>query len=958
MRKTDFFLKKMRFFTIRLLILFLPGTLFSQTQLSISDRPSSHSFPLFSADKVCTIHVAEQDFAGVKRVAVQLQADIERTSGKRPPINTLLDKTSSTGVIIGTIGHNSTIDKLIAEKHIDVSQITGKRESFIIQVVPVKDAKQLIIAGSDKRGTIYGMYHLAEELGISPWYWWADVPVKKRKAAHITANYVSSEPVVEYRGIFINDEAPALTGWVNENFGGFNAKFYEKVFELILRLKGNFLWPAMWGEAFYEDDPQNPVLADEYGVIIGTSHHEPMMRAHDEWRRFGNGPWNYEKNKEALQKFWTDGIKRMGTNESIVTVGMRGDGDEAMTEGTAIELLENIISDQRKIISEVTDKPAEQIPQAWALYKEVQDYYDKGMRVPDDVLLLLCDDNWGNIRVLPEKKDWNRTGGFGIYYHFDFVGGPVSYRWLNVTQIEKVWEQMNLAYAWDAKKLWLVNVGDIKPMEFPISFFLDFAWNPEAITPQDLPDYYRKWSRQQFGDEFANEIAGILASYTKFNARRTPEMIRPDTYSLTDYREAERILTEYNTVVEKSKQIYEKLPKETKAAFYQLVLFPVEICANLNDMYVAVAKNKLYAEQKRASTNFYAQKVKILFEKDKSLTDDYHHKLANGKWNHFMSQTHIGYTSWNNPPENVMPEVTEFNPADAAGLGIMVEGNNKAGSGQMPIFDPLNQQEYYIEIYNTGLKPLEYKILSNEKWIKLSATKGVVKFDERVFVSIDWQKAPAGDHTGSIDIFGAGQNYTVLVSIQNNPVQVQGFIEKNGVVSINAANYTHANNTAAAKWITVPNLGRTHSAVTISPANAEAQIPGVKAPYLEYDFSLFKHGEMEIQIYLSPTLNYKKQDGLKFAISIDNAAPQTINMHEGETRPDWTYPRWWNQSVTDHIKFKSVKQSVQNAGLHTLKIWMIDPGIVFQKIVIDAGGLKPSYLGPPESKRVGDKNHE
>jgi len=707
----------------------------------------------------------------------------------------------------------------------------------------------------------------------------------------------------------------------------------------------------MWRpRAIYVDDPKSPQLADELGVVLGTSHHEPLMRAHDEWGRFGKGEWNYETNPQELQKIWREGIKRMGENESIVTLGMRGDGDEAMTEGTAIELLEKIVKNQRKIITEVTGKSLEETTQLWALYKEVQDYYDKGMRVPDDVMLLLCDDNWGNVRVLPKKEDLGRKGGFGIYYHFDFVGGPVSYRWLNVTQIEKVWEQMNLSYQWGAKELWLVNVGDLKPMELPISFFIDFAWNPETFTADKLPAYYTNWARQQFGDDHSQQIAEILSLYTKYNARRTPEMLRPNTYSLTDYREAEIVVYDYNNLVKRSKKIYNSLPEETKSAFYQLVLFPVEICANLNEMYFATAKNRLYADQARASTNVYAAKVKELFENDKKLTEYYHTKLAGGKWNHFMAQTHIGYTSWNNPDNNIMPEVEEYDAGDKAELGIMLEGSMEASAGALPQFDPLNNQQYYIELFNKGLQSLKYNIKASKDWIKLSSTSGSVQYEERVFVNINWDKVDGKrDGSANIEISAADTAYSVKVNFTNIDLRGQGFMENNGVVSMNAANYTKAVKSNEINWLTVPNMGRTHSAVTIHPSNAEQQIPGGESPHLQYNVTTFAKGDVEVQVYLSPTLNFLKGEGLKYAVSIDDEEPQIINMHEGESRPDWTYPQWWNQSVTDHIKIKSSKHTLKTAGDHTLKIWMVDPGIVFQKVVINAGGLKQSYLGPPES---------
>ena len=323
----------------------------------------------------------------------------------------------------------------------------------------------------------------------------------------------------------------------------------------------------MWGRAFYDDDSLNPKLADEYGVVISTSHHEPMMRAHVEWQRYGSGPWNYEKNENALKDLWRKGIERMNGYESVITLAMRGDGDEAMSPDANVELLEKIVKEQREIIKDVMKKEIEDVPQVWALYKEVQEYYDKGMRVPDDVTILLCDDNWGNIRKLPKlnveqseippRGEKPRKGGYGIYYHFDYVGGPRNYKWLNTNQIERVWEQMHLAYEYGADRIWIVNVGDIKPMEFPIDFFLDYAWNPEKYPAESLFEYYRSWAEEQFGKEYSDEIADIISKYTKYNSRRKPELLSPETYSLINYREAETVVLDYNQLLEKANKIYE-----------------------------------------------------------------------------------------------------------------------------------------------------------------------------------------------------------------------------------------------------------------------------------------------------------------------------------------------------------------------------------------------------------------
>ncbi|MCB0638951.1 MAG: glycosyl hydrolase 115 family protein [Lewinella sp.] len=932
----------------------------------VTFSPEAGDFPLFVNGQLPPLLWDERDHTGVGYVLEDLAEDLERVTGQVPDRLTTVPGALPGAIIVGTLGQSRLINRMVRRGRLSAAQLEGKREKFYLTVVeeplPGID-RALVIVGSDKRGTIYGMYELAELIGVSPWHWWADVPAPRHEYLGVKPGvFTDGEPQVRYRGIFINDEAPALRGWAEEQFGGFNHQFYEKVYELILRNKGNYLWPAMWQpSAFADDDPENARLADAYGVIISTSHHEPMMRAHDEWSRFGEGPWNYETNAERLREFWRGGVERMGEHESVVTVGMRGDGDEAMSEETATGLLQRIIADQREIIAEVSGQPAEETPQVWALYKEVQDYYDKGMRVDDDIMLLFCDDNWGNVRFVPEQEDLDRSGGFGMYYHFDFVGGPVSYRWLNVTQIERVWEQMKLAYDWGIDDLWIVNVGDIKPMELPISFFLELAWNAETITADDLPAYYRYWARQQFGPAYAEEIAGILALYTKYNARRTPEMLSPETYSLNHYREADRIVAEFQELLDQSQALYDRLPEEQRAAFYQLVLSPVEMCSNLNAMYVAAAKNQEYARQQRASANAYAEEVRERFFLDAELTRYFHEDLADGKWNHMMSQTHIGYTNWNNPPVNKMPEITYIQPLPQAALGYVVEYGaappwmrgaaeyDGLYSRAFPPFDPVNDPTYYLEVFNRGDTELTYSVSADEAWIQLSTAGATIAYDERVYVSIDWSKVPAGTTTGQVHLSGAGREFQIEVPLRSMPAEVAGFVPQLGVISFEAAHFSDSRNTDEARWAVVPNLGRTDAGMTVIPANARRQEPGEHAPMLTYTFTVLEEGDLTVDTYLSPTLNYQKNEGLHYAIAIDDESPRLINMHEGEVAPDWTYPAWWNNSVTDHIKVKRSEHASIGPGIHTLKVWMVDPGVVFQKFVIDAGGLRASYLGPPES---------
>ncbi len=537
-----------------------------------------------------------------------------------------------------------------------------------------------------------------------------------------------ASPSVKYRGIFINDEAPAFSGWAKEKFGGVNHGVYEKVFELMLRLKANYLWPAMWGNAFNDDDPLNPVLAQQYGIVMGTTHHEPMLRAQQEWKRYGKGPWNYDSNEVVLKAFWKKGIENMDSRESIVSIGMRGDGDMPMTVGSNIALLERIVSDQREIIAEVTKKPASETPQLWALYKEVQDYYDKGMRVPDDVTLLLCDDNWGNIRKLPRPGDKPRTGGYGIYYHFDYVGDPRNYKWLNTNSIPRVWEQMNLAYQYGADRIWIVNVGDLKPMELPVSFFLDYAWDTKKWNASNIAQYTREWSEQIFGKKYATEIAGILSAYTKYNSRRKPELLSPESYSLTNYREAETIESDYILLAEKAAIIYNAIPAEYRDAYYQLVLYPVTACANLNKLYVSAARNRLYAAQGRSSANDQADSVKKYFKEDSLLANYYNTVLSNGKWNHMMDQTHIGYTYWQQPEKNAMPEIKYVDLPEKAEPGLTIEGSDswwphETAEAVLPEFDSFLKPFHYIELFNRGTKPFEYSVDNSGAMVKNNGAK-------------------------------------------------------------------------------------------------------------------------------------------------------------------------------------------------------------------------------------------
>jgi Glycosyl hydrolase family 115/Gylcosyl hydrolase family 115 C-terminal domain len=929
--------------------------------LYVETAPSDGSFAIAAAGTTADLCVDPNDYAGVVRAVGDLRADVRRVTGCIPAIVHEPRELKTRAVIIGSIGKSRVIDQLIREGKIDPAPIAGKWESFFLQVVPAPLPgleSALVIVGSDKRGTIYGIYDLSEQIGVSPWYWWGDVPVHHHDAIYVKpGKYVQGPPAVKYRGIFLNDEDPDLTGWANETFGGYNHLFYEKIFELLLRLKANYLWPAMWHACFNEDDPLNPKLADEYGIVMGTSHVEPMMRADKEWGRAGYKPrqWNYATNPEILRQFWDNGILRNNHYECIVTMAMRGKIDTPMASvggmPANIALLEKVVADQRKVLANRINPDITKIPQLWCLYKEVQEYYDAGMRVPDDITLLWSDDNWGNIRRLPTAAERNRSGGAGVYYHFDYVGGPRNYKWINTSPIAKVWEQMTLAYDYGAERIWIVNVGHLQHVEFPTEFFLNLAWDPQRWGSNDLMRYTRLWAAREFGPDHADEIADLIERCTKYNGRIKPELLSPDTFSLVNYNEADKVLADYADLVAQAEKTQDQLRKDAKDAFFEFVLDPAKAYWIVAQLYVTVGKNHLYAAQGRASTNELADQAKSLFEADQQLSDYYNHTLAGGKWNHMMDQTHIGYTRWQQPKTNIMPKVVRIVVPKPAKLGVAIEGSASAWPGDeakpiLPDIDAFNRQSRYIDVFNRGRTPFHFTATVSNPWIILSRSDAVVDQDLRLLVSVDWNKAPLGNTPGSVTIAGPrGQSVTVKFTIVN-PREItrdnlDGFVETDRCVSIEAEHYTAKSDSESSHWFRIEDYGRTLSAMSIRSSTDPPQ----GSPCLQYTMYLFDTGKAEVSALIAPTQAFVPGCGLRLAISIDDQKPLVVDSLADHT------PKAWERSVIDNIRVVRVPVTVAEPGYHVLKFWMVDPGVVLEKLIVDFGGVRPSFLGPPESYR-------
>ena len=558
------------------------------------------AFRLAAGGTAASILVSGEDWQGVVRAAGDLGDDVRKVTGTAAQVVTA-DAPRRGAIIVGTIGKSPLIDGLVSAGRLNVDGVRGQWESFVIETVD----GSLVVAGSDKRGTIYGIYDISEKIGVSPWYWWADVQPRKSASLYVRqGRYVQPSPKVKYRGIFINDEWPSFGGWATAKFGGLNAKMHAHLFELLLRLKANFFWPAMWATAFNEDDPKNPELADMYGIIMGTSHHEPMMRAHKEYtrRRDEVGEWNYATNKARLDKFFADGLRRNKAYDNIITIGMRGDGDVAMSDGgdrQNMRVLADVVNGQREIIKNVYGCDPQEVPQLWAIFTEVQRYYDKGFTVPDDVLLLICDNNWGYLRRTGPGKELNRKGGLGLYYHIDMNGGPWNDRWVTTTTVPKLREQLHLAYQTGIDDLWIINVGDLKPKEMPIDFIMRYAWNPDLIKPGGEQAYLAEWAAQCFGDSLADDVADIVARYTKYNLWRKPEVQVPGIFSVANHREADRVDSLWLSLEEKAEAVRRQVPGESLDAYYQLVYYPAVASSGVARLYNAVTRNRAFARQGR-----------------------------------------------------------------------------------------------------------------------------------------------------------------------------------------------------------------------------------------------------------------------------------------------------------------------------------------------------------------------
>jgi len=688
-----------------------------------------------------------------------------------------------------------------------------------------------------------------------------------------------------------------------------------------------------------------------YAIVMGTSHEEPMMRAEKEWTGGHHGKWDYSTNQAEIDQFWREGMERDRNYEEVVTLGMRGQADTPMSDTANTELLEGIVRNQREILKQTVNPDLSKVPQVWALYKEVQGYYEKGMRVPDDVTLLWSDDNWGDLRRLPTTDERKRSGGAGIYYHFDYVGGPRSYKWLNTIPIAKIREQMHLALEYGADRLWVVNVGDGKPMEFPIEFFLSYARTPQRWDEDHLDEFTKLWATREFGPDHADEIASAMEDYTRYNGRRKPELIDSSTFSLTNYHEADRVEAEWHMLAERVDKLAAEMPEDQRASYFELIQYPVDACANLNEMYIAAARNAADARIGNPKANVEADEVRTLFARDAELSDEYNHKLMNGKWDHMMDQTHIGYTFWNEPPANAMPPVSWIQVPEAGALGISSGDATPERSGQrfawtLGTIDSVSRETRTLTLFNRGRTPVPYTAETSAPWIVASESQGTVGADEqKIVIHVDWSKVPSDSAEGNVTVRSSDAlHMTYQVRALRLPItraNATGFIESNGYVAIEAADTSRRTADGEIHWDELPGYGETHSAVTVFPVTAESNTNSHAS--LAYTIYLYDAGDFQMQATLAPTLNFVPGRGLRFAVSVDDGPRTLVDALEHNAQQDW------EQAVSNGVRRISIPLTFAKPGYHTLRIWAVDPGLVLERIVVSHGPLRPSYLGPPES---------
>lgn len=910
---------------------------------------------LFSEEPTAAFFVEEEAYSGVKKVADKVVADYNKVTGanlKPVAVSTDnpedADKECDMRVVFATVDKSPILTRLEKEGTLDVSEVRGRNEVFGRFIITDNDVTTLIIAGSDKRGTIYGMYDLSEKMGVSPLHYWADsvIPRKSVLDIELPLKYVSKEPSVKYRGFFINDEWPCYGNWTTDHFGGFTAEMYEHVFDLLLRLKGNYLWPAMWSSSFAWDGPglKSYELADEYGVVIGNSHHEPCLRAGEEYSHV-RGPespygdaWNFISNPKGIEKFWKDSLDERAHLESVVTIGMRGEADTTILGENAtlkdnIDLLKKVITCQKRLLAEQEKRLGRKLPTMLALYKEVEPFFygdDNteglcGWSELDDTILMLCEDNHGYLRTLPTEEMKKHPAGFGMYYHVDYHGDPISYEWINSTPLSLIRKEMSRAYEGGVRSLWILNVGDLKHNEFPLSFFMNMAYDYDKWGKEDRCDEYtREFMRAHFGYKLnldvTEEVADILTETVNILHQRRPEALNSWIYHPCHYNEAERMLKRVEELERRADTVWNILDGDFKDAYYSLTYFQTKAAVNLIRMHLYGGLDRLYASQGRKKANIMADLISLAIDRDRVVAREFA-AFKDGKWKGMELASHIGFTTWNEDGCRYPIRMT-VEPMTKPRMFVMREDEEpiytkKYGRPATIVVDEFKYADpkpIGIVICNTGMGEVHYTVsMPANDYLTISSREGTVEGEERIFLSCNPERLPEKEEILNIEIRDT-DNTLVLVEVHSKKCE-----EKPGIVSLRRFGY-----------LCIP-----QNAVSSEGENTRGT----------WNVNIEEEGEYEIETWLFP-MNPPRRDGiLRYGVAIDDNEPLMEN-----TVPDVYVvgsTREWGEGVLNHRRVCKMKVRL-TIGIHKLKIVDEGMGLEVLRVMVSNEKHKPldSYLGP------------
>jgi hypothetical protein len=948
----------------------------------ITQSPTEGDIPLVADAQTATVYVDPTDHSVTEIAAADLCRDLRRVTGERPSLVESMDAVDGVGVVVGTVGESAGVDACLSEANFDVSTFSGRRESYRIETVqqPTQNIDACVVAaGSDRRGTAYGVYDLAQAFGVSPWYWWADVQPEQHDTIAVEAgSYEDGPPSVKYRGIFLNDEDFGLRPWATKTHAsgdssdspGVGPETYERIFELLLRLKANTVWPAMHPDtkAFYRY-PEHAELADRYAIIVGTSHCEPMHRNNvDEWDEDRDGPWSYVNNRDRVKTYWRDRVEAVADYENLFTIGMRNIHDSGLPDGETLEekraILERVIEDQRDMLEATHGRDAETIPQVFCPYKEVLDLYRGGLDVPDDVCIMWPDDNYGYLRALPNASELERPGGHGVYYHFSYWGQPHCYLWQSAIPLGLANQELTRAYDAGAQEYWVANVGDIKPTEKEMEYFLDLAWDVEGVDELSPTAWLEQWAAREFGSEHATDIASALQEYYRLAQSRQPEhmgwsTVYPDTqpddpaFSLTHGGdEVRRRVETFDALDERMTEIYDSLPASDRPAFYELVVYPVRTAGAMSAKYLHALRSRRYAGQGRVTANEYGVLAERAHQRIVEETRYYNDSLLDGKWEHMMSYHPRDL------PVFEAPRTASVDDSNGSGLGVIPEGNSEpvqegaVHPPSVPTLDPRIDRDRFIDLFARGDDPVEWSAEPSEPWIEMSDTGGTVEDEKRVQIGADWTAVPDDGATGTVSLYshsapwGYGNRKDVRVRAAPSRETDAGFAVVDGLAAMEAEHATVRCDGSRARWVDARVPGRiSRQTVAVAPSVFESYEPDADgAPALEFTVDVCEAETFKMDVYCIPTQSLTVDSDLRYAVDFgQDRTVISIDPDGGE------HDHIWQQNVLRGAAVGTTRHEVTSGGVTQLTLEALDPGLVVDRIVVFTGKRPETYLGPRET---------